>query len=82
MTGVNTLEIEVANIDMHGIWIYINGKEFFLSYIDYPWFKEAKVKDILDVKLLNKTHIYWPELDIDLDIKILESPEKFPLKYK
>jgi len=76
------LEVEVTNIDMHGIWIYINGKEFLMTYKDYPWFKEAKIKDILDVKLLNKTHLYWPELDIDLDVKTVESPGKYPLKYK
>ncbi len=82
MTGTNTLEVEVTNINMHGIWIYINGKEFLMTYKDYPWFKEAKIKDILDVKLLNKTHLYWPELDIDLDVKTVESPGKYPLKYK
>jgi len=82
MTGTNTLEVEVTNIDRHGIWIYINGKEFLMTYKDYPWFKEAKIKDILDVKLLNKTHLYWPELDIDLDVKTVESPGKYPLKYK
>jgi hypothetical protein len=80
--GINTLEIEVTNIDSHGLWLYIKGKEYFLSYKEYPWFKEAKISEIIDVKLLNDMHIYWPKLDVDLEIDILKSPEKYPLRYK
>lgn len=80
--GINILEIEVTNIDKHGLWLYIKGKEYFLSYKEYPWFKNAKISEIIDVKLLNEMHIYWPQLDVDLEIDILESPEKYPLKYK
>jgi len=80
--GINTSEIEILNIDKFGFWIFIKGKEYFLSYKDYSWFENAKLKDILNVKLLHDTHIYWPSLDIDLDIKILNDPDKYPLKYQ
>ena len=80
--GINTSEIEILNIDKFGFWIFIKGEEYFLPYKDFPWFESAKLKDILDVKLLHNTHIYWPSLDIDLDIKIIENPDKYPLTYQ
>ena len=80
--GISTSEIEILNIDKFGFWIFVKGKEYFLSYKDYPWFESAILKDILNVKLLHNTHIYWPSLDIDLDIKILENPDKYPLTYQ
>ncbi len=80
--GIDTLEVEVLNISPHGIWLYVKGKEYFLSYQDYTWFKESKVTDIFDVELLHDTHLRWPQLDIDLEIESLDNPEKFPLKYQ
>ncbi|GAF68497.1 unnamed protein product, partial [marine sediment metagenome] len=56
--------------------------EYFLPYNDYPWFKEAKVKEILNVNLLHGYHLYWPELDVDLEIDSLDNPQNYPLKYK
>jgi hypothetical protein len=32
--------------------------------------------------LLHGYHLYWPELDVDLEIDDLENPEKYPLKWK
>jgi hypothetical protein len=80
--GINTSEIEILNIDKFGFWVFIKGKEYFLPYKEYPWFENAKLKDILNVKLLHDTHIYWPSLDIDLDIKIINDPDKYPLTYQ
>ena len=80
--GENTSEVEVSHIDIHGLWLCVDDKEYFLPYTDYPWFKEAKVKEILNVKLLHGCHLYWPELDVDLEIDSLENPQTYPLKYK
>ena len=71
--------LEVTNISQHGFWLYWTDCEFFLPYELYPWFRDAKVKDILDVRLESPNHLYWPELDIDLSLDILEAPEKYPL---
>ena len=71
--------LEVTNISRHGFWLYWDAREFFLPYELYPWFRDAKVKDILEVRLESPNHLYWPELDIDLSLDILEAPEKYPL---
>ena len=72
----------VENVTPFGIWLYLNKKEYFLSYKDYPFFKEQTIGSILNVQLLHGFHLYWPELDVDLEIDNLETPEKYPLKDK
>ena len=42
--GKNTSITEISNISSHGVWIYTHGQEFFLSFEDFPWFKDASVK--------------------------------------
>ena len=81
MPGIGTSEIEVVQIDRHGFWLHIKGKEYFLTYDQYPWFEEAKIKDILNVQLLHGNHIYWPELDVDLSVDILSNPENYTQVY-
>jgi len=76
------LQIEVTNVDSQGIWLFVEGREYFLPYEKYPWFKESKLADVLNVELYSGGHIYWPTLDVDLSVTILENPEQFPLKSK
>jgi hypothetical protein len=40
------------------------------------------LKSIQNVQLIHGHHLYWPELDVDLEIDNLENPEKYPLKSK
>lgn len=76
--GSITSEVEL-NITQNGLWLYVHDHEYFLSYDDYPFFKEAKIKDIYQIELMHQTHLHWPILDIDLSIEVLENPERFPL---
>ncbi len=80
--GNNTSAIEVTNISAHGIWLLAHDKELFLSYDDFPWFKDQAVKSIFKVEEPSQNHFYWPELDIDLSLQIIENPGDFPLKVK
>jgi len=80
--GADTSDIEIVNIDGHGVWLYLKGAEYFLPYTDYPWFKEAKVVDILDVHLLHEDHLHWPALDVDLSVESLRDPASYPLIYR
>ena len=78
--GKNTSRAEIQDISRHGVWLFARGQEFHLPFADYPWFKDAKVSAVYNVKLLHSSHLYWPDLDVDLDIESLEHPEKYPLK--
>jgi len=79
--GKNIL-VSVENITPFGIWLFVKEKEYFLSYHDYPYFRDQTLKSIQSVQLLHGYHLYWPELDVDLEIDNLENPEKYPLKSK
>ena len=80
-SGKNIL-VSVENITPFGIWLFVKGKEYFLSYKDYPWFRDQTIKSIQNVKLLHDFNLYWPDLDVDLEIDTLRNPEKYPLKAK
>ena len=80
--GKNTSAIEVTNISAHGVWILIRDRELFMSYEDFPWFKDQTVKTITNVEEQARDHLYWPDLDIDLTVEIIENPSRFPLKAK
>ena len=53
--------------------------ERFLSFEDFPWFKDATVSEILKVELPTPHHLYWPDLDLDLAVESIDHPEKYPL---
>ena len=79
--GAN-ISANVENITPFGLWLFVNGREYFLSYQGYPYFREQTVKAIHNVELLHGYHLYWPDLDIDLELDNLENPEKYPLRSK
>jgi len=76
------ISVSVENITSFGIWLLVEEKEYFLSYKDFPFFKDQTLNSIQNVQLLHGYHLYWPDLDIDLEIDSLENPEKYPLKSK
>lgn len=78
--GKNTSNIEVTNISSHGIWLLAHDEELFMSYEEFPWFKDAPLGKVLRVEEPQPGHYYWPELDVDLTEEIIKNPEKFPLK--
>ena len=57
----------------------IKEREYFLSYKDFHFFKDQTLNSIKMLNLLHGYHLYWPDLDIDLELiisKILEIPVK------
>jgi hypothetical protein len=80
--GTGTSEVEVTQISKHGIWLLLREKELFLSFEDFPWFRDASVSAIHTVELLSERHLYWPVLDVDLSVQSIENPSLFPLVAK
>jgi hypothetical protein len=75
-----TILVSVENITPFGIWLLVKGQEYFLAYKDYPYFRDQTLRSIQAVQLLHGCHLYWPELDVDLELDNLENPGKYPLK--
>jgi hypothetical protein len=71
--------VEVTNISGHGLWLFIHDQEVFLPFETFPWFREAPVGKILHVEMPSQHHLYWPELDIDLEVESIFHPESYPL---
>ncbi len=80
--GDNTSIVEISNISAHGLWLFAHGKELFMSYDDFPWFRDQPIKTIPHVEEQSPGHFFWPDIDVDLTEAILENPDRFPLKAK
>jgi hypothetical protein len=81
-TGANISSSEVTNVEPMGFWVLVDDKEYFVPYADYPAFKSATVEQIFNLKTQAPGQLYWPELDIDIEVEALEFPEEYPLKYR
>jgi len=81
LLGRNT-SAEVTHISLHGLWLLVLEREYFLGFDNYPWFAEAKVVHIHDVELLHGRHLRWSALDVDIELSSLEIPSGYPLTYR
>jgi hypothetical protein len=77
--GQDTSAVEVANVSPSGFWLLVGGHERFLSFKDFPWFREATIAELTHVLLPSPHHLYWPDLDVDLAVESLDHPERYPL---
>lgn len=48
--GSSTSAVEITNISTHGVWLYSHGKELFISYRDFPWFKNQTINSVINVE--------------------------------
>lgn len=74
--------VSVLMINSQGIMISVKGNDYFLSYNRIPWMKDASIRNVLNVRLEGRDAIYWPDLDVDLEIDSLRHPERYPLIMK
>lgn len=77
--GNDTSAVEVTNVSKHGLWLLIREKEVFLPFEKFPWFRDAPIGKVIHVELPSHQHLYWPELDIDLEVDSVLYPERYPL---
>ena len=82
MHGISTSDVEVTNISKHGFWMLIDGRELFLAFGDFPWFKQATVEQVLRLERPAPGHLRWPDLDVDLALDSIEHPDHYPLTSK
>lgn len=80
MLGKNIFTVEVTHISSHGVWLLTQTDELFMSYDDFPWFKNQPVNAILHVEEPSPNHFYWPDIDVDLTVEMIKYPERFPLQ--
>ena len=77
--GTSDSTAEVAHISAEGLLLVVGRRDYPLPHEHFPWFRQAPVEHVLNVKLLHGHHLHWPELDVDLELDGLEESEKYPL---
>lgn len=77
--GTGTSGVEVLNVSPHGFWLLVGSNEHFLDFDHFPWFRRATLEQLFKVELLHSEHLYWPDLDVDLDLDRIQHPERYPL---
>ena len=77
--GKNTSQAEVQDITRHGVWLFVKGQEYLLPFKAFPWFKDAKVSAVYNVILQHQSHLYWPDLDVDLAVASIDETAAVPL---
>ncbi len=72
--NTNTKSADVLMINNQGLMINVMGNDYFISYNRAPWFKDAKISDVLNVQMEGRNAIVWPTLDVDFEIESLNIP--------
>ncbi len=80
MRGNDISTPEITHISTHGVWLLASEYELFMPYDEFPWFKDAHIRSIINVQEISPGHFYWPDLDVDLTAESILHPECFPLK--
>lgn len=78
--GRRTSDVEVTNVSPHGFWLLMESRERFVSFNEFPWFRDATIAQLTRVELPSPHHLYWPDLDIDLSVESIDHPERYPLQ--
>jgi hypothetical protein len=77
--GQDTSAVEVANVSPSGFWLLVQGRERFVPFENFPWFRDATIAELTHVLCPSPHHLYWPALDVDLAVESLDHPERYPL---
>ena len=62
-----------------GFWLLMAGRELFVPFANFPWFRDASIRQILAVDHPSPNHLRWPQLDVDLSVESIEHPDRYPL---
>ncbi len=79
MPGALISQAEVTHVSKHGFWVLLADEELFISFTDFPLFKNASIENICGFEWPTENHLYWPALDVDLSLESIRNPSAFPL---
>lgn len=77
--GSSTSGVEATNVSRHGFWLLLDERELFVPFAGFPFFRDATIGALTDVRMPHPDHLYWPLLDVDLSVDSIEHPERYPL---
>ncbi|MDQ5887666.1 MAG: hypothetical protein RL210_1684 [Pseudomonadota bacterium] len=71
---------EVTHVSRDGFWILLQNEELFVPFVEFPWFRDASIGQLMNVEWPQSNHLYWPDLDVDLSVESIRNPADFPLR--
>ena len=77
--GGSTSDVELTNVSPHGVWLLVDGRERYLAFKEFPWFREATIAQLSHIDRPQPNHLHWPELDVDLSLDSIDRPGDYPL---
>ncbi len=77
--GMSSLVPEVTHVSQRGLCLLLDGREHFLDFVRFPWFREAPVRTLFNISRPSHDHLRWAEIDVDIDLDSLAHPELYPL---
>lgn len=79
MPGIITSVAEVTHVSKHTFWLLLGNEELAVPFAEFPWFLNATIKQLSNVEWPTESHLYWPDLDVDLSVESIRNPAAFPL---
>ena len=67
------------NVAARGFWLLLDGREVFVGFDRFPWFRDATIGELTRVEMPHAGHLLWPDLDVDLEVESIDHPERYPL---
>ena len=77
--GKSTSGVELVNVSRQGLQLTVDGRERYLPFAEFPWFRNATIAQLSLIERPTANHLRWPELDVDLSLESIDRPEGFPL---
>jgi hypothetical protein len=77
--GGATSGAELTNVSPSGMWLLVDGRERYLPFDQFPWFRDASIAQLARIERPVADHLRWPDLDVDLALESIEQPERYPL---
>ncbi len=69
-------KLDVTLITRHGLWLLTTSRELFVSFIDFPQFRNVPSIKLKHVAQLHSDILYWPDLNVEIPVKYVRC---FPL---
>jgi hypothetical protein len=64
----------VTTISESGFSVRVGGRELFVAFDQFPWFRHARVSDLFQVEFVTPDHLRWPTIDADLSVRSISIP--------
>ncbi len=71
-------KVNVTFVSTHGLWLLTNNSELFVSFLEFPQLRAASSIKLNHVVRLRSDILYWPDLNIEIPVKLARC---FPLTF-